>query len=172
MNRTVMNTLILTLFGGTLAACGGGSGDGSSGGASQLLAASTEAVACFTPWNSGTAYNGGGKASYNNVNYTANWWTQGNNPSTSSGGAGSGQPWTAVGDCGTPTTNADSNSNAYPDANADSNADSDANAYSDTNPDSNAHAYPHRPGETRADRLLAQLHQPQRRHLPDQPGQR
>ena len=68
MNRTVMNTLILTLFGGTLAACGGGT----SGGASQLLAASTEAVACFTPWSSGTAYNGGGKASYNNVNYTAN----------------------------------------------------------------------------------------------------
>ncbi|MCZ1621281.1 hypothetical protein GHA60_14930, partial [Enterococcus faecium] len=47
VNRTVMNTLIITLFGGTLAACGGGS-DGASGGASQLLAGGTEAVACYT----------------------------------------------------------------------------------------------------------------------------
>ena len=102
MHRTIMSSLIITLFGGSLAACGGGS-DGASGGASQLLAGAAEAVACYTPWNSGTAYNGGGQASYNNVNYTANWWTQGNNPATSSGGAGSGQPWTVMGDCGTPT---------------------------------------------------------------------
>lgn len=57
-------------------------------------------TACAAAWNSTTAYTGGQTASYNNVNYTANWWTQGNNPSTSNGGSGSGQPWTSNGACG------------------------------------------------------------------------
>lgn len=55
--------------------------------------------ACFTAWNASTAYTGGQTASYNSVNYTANWWTQGQNPASNSGGSGSGQPWTSDGGC-------------------------------------------------------------------------
>ena len=55
--------------------------------------------ACFSPWNAATAYTGGQTASSNSVNYTANWWTQGQSPAQSSGGSGSGQPWTSDGAC-------------------------------------------------------------------------
>ena len=48
--------------------------------------------ACFTAWSASVAYTGGQTASYGGENYTANWWTQGQNPSTNSGGSGSGQP--------------------------------------------------------------------------------
>ena len=44
-------------------------------------------------------YTGGNTASENGTNYTANWWTQGNDPATNSGPSGSGQPWTATGGC-------------------------------------------------------------------------
>ena len=66
--------------------------------ASQALAAS-----CAAAWNSATAYVAGNVASYASVNYVANWWTQGNNPSTNNGGSGSGQPWTSQGACGSAT---------------------------------------------------------------------
>jgi hypothetical protein len=55
---------------------------------------------CYTPWVSTTAYNGGATVSYASVNYTANWWTQGNEPDKNNGGSGSGQPWTSNGACG------------------------------------------------------------------------
>ena len=55
---------------------------------------------CTDPaWNAATAYNGGAKVSYNNIVYTANWWTQGNQPDLNSGIAGSGKPWTQTGTC-------------------------------------------------------------------------
>ena len=57
-------------------------------------------TACAPAWNSTTAYTGGMSVSINGVNYTANWWTQGQNPATNNGGSGSGQPWTATGACG------------------------------------------------------------------------
>ncbi len=56
-------------------------------------------AACYTAWSSTAVYTAGQTASYNNVNYTANWWTQGQNPSTNNGGSGSGQPWTSDGAC-------------------------------------------------------------------------
>ena len=56
-------------------------------------------TACYAAWNAATAYSAGQTASYSNVNYTANWWTQGNNPSTNSGVTGSGEPWTSNGAC-------------------------------------------------------------------------
>jgi chitodextrinase len=59
---------------------------------------------CAPTWVATTAYTAGQKVTENNVVYTANWWTQGNNPATSSGGAGSGQPWTANGACSACTT--------------------------------------------------------------------
>ncbi|WP_267420920.1 MULTISPECIES: carbohydrate-binding protein [unclassified Curtobacterium] len=57
------------------------------------------ATTCATPWASSTAYNGGTSVSENGTNYTANWWTQGDDPATHSGATGSGQPWTSNGAC-------------------------------------------------------------------------
>ena len=66
------------------------------------------ATACAAAWSSGAVYTAGMQASENGTNYTANWWTQGNDPATNNGGVGSGQPWTSNGACaggsgGTPT---------------------------------------------------------------------
>ena len=58
------------------------------------------ATACATVWSSTAVYTQGNVASYSGVNYVANWWTQGQNPSTNNGGSGSGQPWTSQGACG------------------------------------------------------------------------
>jgi hypothetical protein len=65
-----------------------------------LSAATATGTACYTAWVSTTAYNTGNTVSYAGVNYTANWWTQGNEPDTNNGGPGSGQPWTSNGACG------------------------------------------------------------------------
>lgn len=57
------------------------------------------AQTCASPWNSTSVYTAGMTASLNGINYTANFWTQGQNPSTNNGGPGSGQPWTSNGAC-------------------------------------------------------------------------
>jgi chitodextrinase len=54
---------------------------------------------CNPTWVSTSVYTAGMKVSLNGINYTANFWTQGQNPSTNNGGAGSGQPWTSNGPC-------------------------------------------------------------------------
>ena len=56
-------------------------------------------TACNPTWVSTTVYTAGMKVSLNGINYTANFWTQGQNPATNNGGAGSGQPWTSNGPC-------------------------------------------------------------------------
>ena len=100
MKSHVKSTVALGLLGSVLAACGGGSSD-SLDAQQKVMARSVKATlpACSAAWVSGTAYTSGAKVSYSSVNYTANFWTQGNNPSTSNGGAGSGQPWTSNGAC-------------------------------------------------------------------------
>ena len=60
---------------------------------------STAQTTCNSPWVSTTAYTGGMKVSLNGINYTANFWTQGQSPATNNGGPGSGQPWTSNGSC-------------------------------------------------------------------------
>jgi chitinase len=71
-------------------------------GVALLLGPATlHAQACYTAWSASTTYTGGQTASYSSVNYVANWWTLGQNPSTNNGGSGSGQPWTSQGACGT-----------------------------------------------------------------------
>jgi pseudolysin/vibriolysin len=55
---------------------------------------------CATPWSASQVYTGGQQASENSVNYKANWWTQGDDPATNSGPAGSGKVWTSQGSCG------------------------------------------------------------------------
>ena len=61
--------------------------------------AAQASTACAAAWSSTTVYTGGEQASENGINYTANWWTQGNDPATNNGGSGSGQPWTSDGSC-------------------------------------------------------------------------
>lgn len=75
-------------------ACGGSSGGGSGGGGGTGSGGT-----CAAAWVATQAYNGGAVVSENGVNYVANWWTQGNDPATSSGPTGSGQPWTSQGSC-------------------------------------------------------------------------
>src|SRR5215213_143799 len=72
-------------------ACSGSGGGGGGG-------------SCAPTWNSTTAYTGGMTASLNGVNYQANFWTQGQNPATNNGAAGSGAPWTIIGTCSACTT--------------------------------------------------------------------
>ncbi|MEN0104168.1 MAG: carbohydrate-binding protein [Curtobacterium sp.] len=96
MNRTtririgVIGAVAAALAGGTLAAV--------------PATAATAATTCATAWASGTAYSGGQTVSENGTNYTANWWTQGDDPATHSGATGSGQPWTSTGACTGGTT--------------------------------------------------------------------
>jgi chitinase len=61
--------------------------------------AAQAATTCAAAWSSTTAYTGGEQASESGINYTANWWTQGNNPATNNGGSGTGEPWTSDGAC-------------------------------------------------------------------------
>jgi chitinase len=61
--------------------------------------AAQAATACAAAWSSTAVYTAGMQASESGINYTANWWTQGNNPATNNGGSGSGQPWTSDGAC-------------------------------------------------------------------------
>ncbi|WP_244137519.1 carbohydrate-binding protein [Burkholderia pyrrocinia] len=53
---------------------------------------------CHTAWKASQIYTRGNVASFNGINYRANWWTQGQSPASNSG-VDSGQPWTAVGAC-------------------------------------------------------------------------
>src|SRR6201997_5825541 len=80
-----------------------GSALGLTAGASVLALASgpaaQPATACAAAGSSTAVYTAGQQASENGINYTANWWTQGNDPATNNGGPGSGQPWTSNGAC-------------------------------------------------------------------------
>jgi chitinase len=79
----------------------------------QMLAALSAAVAATVPmsasaatctaWNASTAYTAGAVVTDQGAVYTANWWTQGNEPVNNNGGVGTGEPWTKTGSCsGTP----------------------------------------------------------------------
>jgi chitinase len=61
--------------------------------------AAQAAATCAAAWTSSGVYTAGMQASESGINYTANWWTQGNDPATNNGGSGSGQPWTSNGAC-------------------------------------------------------------------------
>jgi len=63
------------------------------------LAAPARAQSCASAWSTGQVYTAGNQASENGINYQANWWTQGEDPVTHNGGAGSGMPWTNIGSC-------------------------------------------------------------------------
>jgi predicted chitinase/chitodextrinase len=56
------------------------------------------AAACAAAWNSTTAYHGGAQVSYSGRNYTAKWWTQGDQPNLNAGEGGD-QEWRDNGAC-------------------------------------------------------------------------
>jgi chitinase len=61
--------------------------------------AAQASTACAAAWSSTTVYTAGDQASENGINYTANYWTEDNDPATNNGGSGSGEPWTSDGSC-------------------------------------------------------------------------
>ena len=61
--------------------------------------AAQAATTCSAAWSSSTVYTAGQQASENGIEYTADYWTEGNDPATNNGGTGSGQPWTSDGAC-------------------------------------------------------------------------
>jgi chitinase len=79
----------------------------------QLIASLSAAVAATCPvaamanpancsvWSASQVYTVGAVVVDQGKTYTANWWTQGNEPITNNGGAGSGQPWTLSSGCST-----------------------------------------------------------------------
>jgi len=66
------------------------------------LAAAPDASAATPncqPWSSSAVYVAGNTATEGGKTYKANWWTQGNDPATNNGGAGTGMPWTITTSC-------------------------------------------------------------------------
>jgi chitinase len=61
--------------------------------------ATTGGSGCWPAWVSTTAYNGGAQVSRNGQNYQAAYWTQGDDPATHNGPAGSGAQWIPMGSC-------------------------------------------------------------------------
>ncbi|HEY2576897.1 MAG TPA: hypothetical protein VGI74_11365 [Streptosporangiaceae bacterium] len=61
--------------------------------------AAQASTTCAAAWSSTAVYTGGEQASEGGINYTANYWTEGNDPAASNGGPGSGEPWTSDGSC-------------------------------------------------------------------------
>lgn len=55
---------------------------------------------CWPAWNATAVYTGGAQVSRSGQNYQAAYWTQGDDPATNSGPAGSGKPWIPKGACG------------------------------------------------------------------------
>ncbi|MBR7833540.1 carbohydrate-binding protein [Actinospica durhamensis] len=91
--RRILHTALLA--GSAAGLVGGGTVIAVVAAAPAAQAAST----CAAAWSSSAVYTAGMQASENGINYTANWWTQGNDPATNNGGSGSGQPWTSNGSC-------------------------------------------------------------------------
>src|ERR1700724_939163 len=91
VGRRILRTVLIA--GAALGLTAGGSVLALASGPAQA------ATACAAAWSSTAVYTAGMQASENGTNYTANWWTQGNDPATNNGGPGSGQPWTSNGAC-------------------------------------------------------------------------
>jgi azurin len=91
VGKRILRTILIT--GSALGLTAGGTALALASGPAQA------ATACAAAWSSTAVYTAGMQASENGTNYTANWWTQGNDPATSNGGSGSGQPWTSNGAC-------------------------------------------------------------------------
>src|ERR1700685_2903506 len=92
VGRRILHTALIA--GSALALTVGGSGLALASGA-----AAQASTACAAAWSSSTVYTAGEQASEDGINYTANWWTQGNDPATNNGGSGSGEARTCARPC-------------------------------------------------------------------------
>ena len=78
--------------------------DGASSAATVSVTTSpTSSATCAVAWSATTAYTAGMTASYLGNNYTAAFWTEGNIPSSNSGGTGTGEPWSLPTACSSNT---------------------------------------------------------------------
>ena len=105
-NGSATSTLTLTA---STAATAGSATVTITGGSSSLTATTTVALTvtssggssgCAAAWSSTQVYTAGMTASVNGINYVAAYWTEGQNPATNNGPAGSGDPWISQGACG------------------------------------------------------------------------
>ncbi len=72
----------------------GAAGSGQPWTIGEACMATTPAVEiCQDAWAPGIAYATGSKVMVGYKNYTAYWWTQGQDPLLNNGGAGEGKPW-------------------------------------------------------------------------------
>jgi chitinase len=81
------------------------------------LSGSAGGGACAAAWRATNVYTGGLTASVGSINFTANYWNQGVDPSVHNGGAGTGEPWTSNGSCSGGSTNPPSNPPSNPPTN-------------------------------------------------------
>jgi chitodextrinase len=80
-----------------LGGTGGGGGGGGTPTPTPTGGGGGGGGSCTAPaWNPATAYNGGAVVSYNGHQYTAKWWTQGDQPDLN---LGDGKPWADNGAC-------------------------------------------------------------------------
>ncbi|WP_422359164.1 Ig-like domain-containing protein [Reichenbachiella sp.] len=85
-------------------------------GVNEVTVSVVSANPCNAPaWDSNIVYHGGNQVSHNGVLYQANYWTQGNNPSTSNGQYAH---WLDMGPCGDPQNQSPSVSITSPANNA------------------------------------------------------
>lgn len=111
MNNKLTLNILLAIGAIALTACNGGSSvDGSTVAQNRTLQLSENGLTGSTcdgvaAWDATKAYaTAGTKVVRNGKEYSNNWWTQGNDPETDSGVAGSGKPWTLVTNCGVAPT--------------------------------------------------------------------
>jgi chitodextrinase len=93
---TGWNPTVGSLWSPTGTSSGGGTTTPPSGGGGTTTppaggGGATTGGTCATAWSAAQVYTGGNQASENGINYTANWWTQGNDPATNNGPSGSGR---------------------------------------------------------------------------------
>ena len=83
-SRPVLSALVLSMAAVAAYAYAAGQPSGSSGGGT-----------CAPAWSPTNVYTGGSTVSVASVNYTANYWSQGADPSAHHGAPGSREPWTS-----------------------------------------------------------------------------
>lgn len=110
MNNKLTLNLLLAFGAIVLTACNNGTSNGTTVAQNQALQLSSNGLTGSTcdgvaTWDASKAYaNAGTLVVQNGKEYKNNWWTQGNDPETNSGVAGSGKPWLFMTNCGVAPT--------------------------------------------------------------------
>jgi chitinase len=97
VGRRILRTSLIA--GSALGLTAGGSVLAVASGPAAQASTAQASTTCAAAWSSTTVYTAGDQASEDGINYTANYWTEGNDPATNNGGSGSGEPWTSDGAC-------------------------------------------------------------------------